>query len=180
MELTSDNLFAFVLRRFKQKENKNKTEKETIFKISKGPNSPKDENKNLNKFDLIKYFYVLIINNSNLSNILYNSIDPFINECFNNLQYLSITDNYIRSLDFILYLPNLFFLDIHGNPLEDLTALNIKNIFGYLRLSVEIFNERKILSIYDLKCGILDIDLRDKNIEKIFNMNNHHICMINN
>ena len=180
MELSSDNLFAFVLRRFKQKENKNKTEKETTFKISKGPNSPKVENKNLNKLDLIKYFYVLIINNSNLSNILYNSIDPFINECFNNLQYLSITDNYIRSLDFILYLPNLFFLDIHGNPLEDLTALNIKNIFGYLRLSVEIFNERKILSIYDLKCGILDIDLRDKNIEKIFNMNNHHICMINN
>ena len=180
MELSSDNLFAFVFRRYKQKENKNKPEPEPTFKISRRQNSPKVENKKLNESELKKYFHALIVNNSNISNVLYNSIDTLINECFNNLEYLSITNNYIRSLDFILNLPNLFYLDIHGNPLEELSALNTKNIFGYLRLSVEIYNEKKILNIYDLKCGIFDIDLRDKNTKKIFNLNNHHIGMINN
>ena len=71
-------------------------------------------------------------------------------------------------------------MDAFGNPLEDLSALNSKNIFGYLRLSVELFNEKKILEIFDLQCGILDMNLNDKNNMKIFNMNNHQICMINN
>ena len=179
MELSSDNLFAFVLKKFKQKENKNKQDNTPIFKISRKKISPKKELK-LNKSDLINYFHAIIINYSNISNILYNSIDPFINECFNNLEFLSITNNYIRSLDFILNLPNLFFFDVFGNPLEDLSALNKKNIFGYLRLSIEAFNEKKILNIFDLQCGILDIELKDKNNMKTFFTNNHLICMINN
>ena len=178
MELSSDNLFAFVLRRYKQRENKKKQE-ENKFQIFIRQNSPKDSKNHKNK-EIINFFQALIINNSNISNVLYNSIDPFINECFDNLEYLSITNNYIRNLDFILKLPNLFFLDLFGNPLEELTALNNKNIFGYLRLSVESFNEKKILNIFDLVCGILDIDLKDKNTMKLFCLNNHHICMINN
>ena len=178
MELSTDNLFAFVLRRYKQKENKNK--QVTIFKIGRRQISKNKEENKENKTDIIKYFYALIINNSNISNVLYNSVDSFIKECFNNLKYLSITNNYIRSLDFLLYLPNLYFLDIHGNPLEELDALNHKDIFGYLGLSVEVYNEKKILSIFDLKCGILEIDLKDKNTLRLFLVNNHHICTINN
>ena len=177
MELSSDNLFAFVLRRYKQKENKNSREQSPKFQ---NVIKPKKEEKKLKNIEIINYFNGLIINNSNISNVLYNSIDPFINECFNKLEYLSITNNYIRNLDFILHLPNLFFLDLFGNPLDEFAALNIKNSFGYLRLSVESFNEKKILNIFDLKCGILDIDLKDKNTMRSFNINNHHICMINN
>ena len=178
MELSTDNLFAFVLRRYKQKENKNK--QVTIFKIGRRQISKNKEENKENRTDIIKHFHALIINNSNISNVLYNSIDSFIKECFNNLKYLSITNNYIRSLDFLLYLPNLYFLDIHGNPLEELEALNHKDIFGYLGLSIEVYNEKKILSIFDLKCGILEIDLKDKNTLRLFSVNNHHICMINN
>ena len=180
MELYSDNLFAFVLRRFRQKENKNKQEENKRFQMSIKTNSPQMGNKNYKNPELINYFHALIINNSNISSVLYNSIDPFINECFNNLEYLSITNNYIRNLDFILKLPNLFFLDLFGNPIEELAALNNKNIFGYLRLSIEFFNEKKILNIFNLICGILDIDLKDKNIIKLFSINNHHICLVNN
>ena len=178
MELSTDNLFAFILRRYKQKENKIK--QVITFKIGRRQISQNKEEKKENKSDIIKYFHALIINNSNISNVFYNSIDPFVKECFSNLKYLSITNNYIRSLDFLLYLPNLYFLDIQGNPLEDLDALNHKNIFGYLGLSVELYNEKKILSIYDLQCGILEIDLKDKNTLRLFSVNNHHICMINN
>ena len=180
MELSSDNLFAFVLRRYRQKMNKESREQSPRMQISIRQNSPKKDDNFYKNNGLIKYFYALIINNSNISNIFYNSVDPFINDCFNNLEFLSITNNYIRNLDFILKLPNLFFLDLYGNPLEELSALNNKNIFGYLRLSVELFNEKKVLNIFDLKCGIFDLDLKDKNTMRIFSMNNHHISMINN
>ena len=181
MELSSDNLYAFLLRKYKQIDNKNKLNISPSHQIpSIKHNFLKKEDKKINNSKIIEYFHALIINNLNISNILYNSIDPFINECFNNLEFLSITNNYIKNLDFILYLPNLLFLDLFGNPLEQLTALNNKNIFGYLRLSVESFNEKKILSIFDLQCGIFEIDLKDKTILKTFNSNNHHICMVNN
>ena len=180
MELSSENLYYFVFRRYKQRENKKKQELPQKFKISKMVLNPKNIEKKENKQEIINYFNTLIVNNSNISNFSYNTIDPFINECFSNLEFLSIANNYIRSLDFIVHLPNLFFLDAFGNPLEDLSALNSKNIFGYLRLSVELFNEKKILEIFDLQCGILDMNLNDKNNMKIFNMNNHQICMINN
>ena len=178
MELSSDNLFSFVIRRYKQKENKDS--RESNLRFLKRQNSPKKEEKIIKSFEFVKYFHALIINNSNISNILYNSVNPFIKECFDNLEFLSITNNYIRNLDFILHLPNLFFLDLFGNPLEEFNALNNKNLFGYLRLSIELFNEKKVLNIFDLKCGILDIDLKDKNTMRIFNMNNNHISMINN
>ena len=180
MELTSDNLFGFVLRRYKQKANKKKQTQNFMFSKTIRKNYPNKEERKISNKEIIKYFHALIINNSNISNILYNSIDPLINECFNNLEFLSIANNYIRNIDFILKLPNLFYLDLFGNPLEELSALNKKNIFGYLRLSLEIFNEKKILNIYDLQCGIFDMELKDKNKTLIFSHNNHHICMINN
>ncbi len=180
MELSSDNLFAFVIRRYKQKENKNSRGQSPRMQMTIKQNSPKKDEKIIKNNKVINYFHALIINNSNISNVLYNSFDPFIKECFNNLEFLSIANNYIRNLDFLQHLPNLFFLDLFGNPLEEINALNNKNIFGYLRLSIESFNEKKILNIFDLKCSILEIYLKDKNTMKLFGTNNHHISMINN
>ena len=109
MDLSSDNLFAFVFRRYRQKENKNSREQSPKMSISKKQYSPLKEENIIKNNKVINYFHALIINNSNISNVIYNSIDPFVNECFNNLEYLSITNNYIRNLDFLLHLPNLFF-----------------------------------------------------------------------
>ena len=174
MEITSYNLFNFVLRRYKKKEYKQKIK----FKKDDEQNLTKEEKK-ISYKEIINYFNALIINNSNLSNIIFNSFNPLIEECFNNLEFLSMANNKIRNIDFIDNLPNLFFLDLFGNPIEDFTALNRNNIFGYLRLSVEFYNEKKIFNIHNLKCGILDLELKDKNKIKLFLQNNHHICMIN-
>ena len=179
MELTSDNLFLFIIKKYKYRENKLKRK----FKLEKNKiniKKPVISGNKEEKSKIKKYSKGLIINNSNISNFNYNSVDPFINDCFTNLEYLSITDNYIKNLDFLPKLPNLFYLDLYRNPLEDLTALNNKNIFGYLRLSVELYNEKKILNLYDLHCGILDIELRQKKYLKVFNMHNNHVCMLNN
>ena len=180
MELSSDNLFAFVFKKYKLTMNRDKKGEFPKYQISLKRNANEEEIKKSIYSEIINYFSALLINNSNISNIIYNSIDPLVNECFNNLEYLSITNNLLRNLNFILNLPNLFFLDLFRNPLDELTALNNKNIFGYLRLSVEEFNENKILNIFNLQCGILDLDLKDKTIMKMFHFNNHHICMANN
>ena len=179
MELTSDNLFLFIIKKYKYNEKrlKKKLSSENNKQIIKQicTSRTKDE-----QLKIRKYIKGLIINNSNISNILYNTVDPFINDCYKNLEYLSITNNYIKNLDFIMKFPNLFYLDLYRNPLEELTALNNKNIFGYLRLSIELYNEKKILNIYNLQCGILDIELKNKKYLKIFNMHNNHICLLNN
>ena len=179
MELTSDNLFLFIIKKYKYNEKrlKKKLSSENNKQIIKQicTSRTKDE-----QLKIRKYIKGLIINNSNISNIVYNTVDPFINDCYKNLEYLSITNNYIKNLDFIMKFPNLFYLDLYRNPLEELTALNNKNIFGYLRLSIELYNEKKILNIYNLQCGILDIELKNKKYLKIFYMHNNHICLLNN
>ena len=138
-------------------------------------NQPKkDEN-------IEKYFTMIILNESNISNFIYNSsLNQKIIFCFNHLEYLSITNNYLINLNFIINFPDLFYLDVYGNPLEDFDALNYKNIFGYLRLTVEKFHEKNILSIYGLNCSILDIDIKDKNVLRYFKINNPNIIMLNN
>ena len=128
-----------------------------------------------------KYFIMIILNESNISNFIYNSsLNQKINICFNNLEYLSITDNYLINLNFITNLPELFYLDAYGNPLEEFEALNYKNIFGYLRLTVDNFHEKKILAISGLNCSILDFYIEDKTILRIFKINNPNIMMLNN
>ena len=179
MELTSDNLFLFILKKYRYNQNKLKRksspENDNQNNIKISPNKTKTD-----ELKLKQYTKGLLINSSNISNILYNTVDPFVKECYRNLEYLSIIENSIKNLDFIMKFPNLFYLDLYRNPLEDLTALNNKNIFGYLRLSVELYNEKKILNIYNLKCGILDIDLKHKKYLKIFTMHDNQIIMLNN
>ena len=103
-----------------------------------------------------------------------------INIYFNKLEYLSLTNNYLINIDFIVNFPELFYLDVLGNPLVEFSALNDKNIFGYLRLTVEKFNEKKVLSIKGLNCIILDLDINDKKTLKNFKLNNPNIIMLNN
>jgi len=123
---------------------------------------------------------IIMLNESNIANFIYNSINPKIVICFNHLQYLSITHNYLINLNFILRMPDLFYLDVFGNPLDDFSSLNRKNIFGYLRLSVDKFHENKILNLSGLNCAILDIEIKDKITMKLFRINNPNILMINN
>ena len=128
-----------------------------------------------------KYFIMIILNESNISNFIYNSsLNQKIFMLFNKLEYLSLTNNYLINLNFIVNFPDLYYLDVLGNPLEDFDALNYKNIFGYLRLTVESFHEKKVLSIKGLNCIILDLDINDKNILRSFKLKNPNVIMMNN
>ena len=183
MDLTSDNLFILIRKKFMQKLKK-RIDKDNNLSLSlfKKKNAIKEEvdKENINKTELLNYFSILILNDSNIYSLSYTSIDPFINSSFQNIQYLSLANNFMRKIDFILKMPDLFYLDVYGNPLEDITVLNYKNTFGYLRLSIEKFNEKKVLNVIGLCCGIFEIDIKEKSIIKLFKNNNSEICIFNN
>ena len=174
MDLTSNDLFYLIKKKIIDKIDKDK--KPSLPSITKRiellKNNKKEESTQI-------YFKGIILNASNISNFIYNSVNPKIHICFNNLEYLSITNNFLINLNFIINLPDLFYLDVYGNPLEDFYSLNYKNIFGYLRLSVDKFHENKILTISGLNCDILDLEIKDKTIFKAFKSNNKNILMFN-
>ena len=185
MDLTSEILFHLIKKKYilkLRKKRKLEREKDLSLPLFKKRNNKKetDEKDDINNDELLSYFFTLILNDSNIYSISYISIDPFINSCFQNIQYLSLANNFVRKIDFILKMPDLFYLDLYGNPLEDVTVLNYKNTFGYLRLSIERFNEKKVLNVMGLCCGIFELDLKEKSIIKLFKNNNNEICIFNN
>ena len=153
MDITSDLIFKTIEKKFKKKEN---NEKNNI--LTNG----------------------IILNHSKISSFIFNSKEPNIIYNFENLEYLSLTYNYLRNIDFIEYLPNIFYLDLFNNSIDDFTPLNKKNIFGYLRLSIDRFTENKILQINGLTIAIFDIEIKDIQLIKNIVYNNPNIIMINN
>ena len=178
MDLTTNDLYKQIKKLEKKNFERNAKPKRLSISIK---SRLEEKNQIKTEDNLEKYFVILILNESNISNFIYNSsLNQKINICFKNLEYLSLTNNYLINLNFIINFPELFYLDVFGNPLEEFDALNYKNIFGYLRLTIEKFNEKKILVVNGLVCSILDIDIKDKTILKLFKLNNPNILMLNN
>jgi Leucine-rich repeat (LRR) protein len=115
-----------------------------IYSLIVRHNSKKNQSKN-NKIDENDLILTngIIMNNSNISSIIYNSIEKNIVYNFKKLEFLSLRNNSLRNIDFIVKLPNLFYLDLFQNSIEDFSSLLIKNIFGYLRITIDAFNEKK-------------------------------------
>ena len=178
MDLTTNELFLLVKKKalYKMNEDKKPILPSITLKIKQDLLNQQKKEENYENYSK----KIIILNESNISNFIYNSINPKIVMCFNNLKYLSITNNYLINLDFILGMPDLIYLDVFGNPLDDFSSLNKKNIFGYLRLSMDKFQENKILNLSGLSCAILDIEIKDRITMKLFRINNPNILMINN
>ena len=164
MEITSEKLFSLIQKKMskKRKEKEEKNKKTLITE---------------NDFQILTYG--IIFNNSYISKITFNSIEKNILYNFENLEYLSLTNNSIRNIDFIKHFPNLYYLDLYNNLIDDFSSLNKKNIFGYIRLSIDHFNEKKILQIQGLTAIMFEINLRDNQILKGLIYNNPNILMLN-
>ena len=162
MNITTDRLFALIKKKFAWQK-KQKTKKNVLITSTN---------------DSI-YTTGLILNNSSLSSIIYNSIDESIITQFKNITYLSMTNNFLRKIDFIKNLPNLYYLDLYNNSLEDYSPFNVKNIFGYLRFSVDHFNHKKLLALNKFVCSIIEIEIDDLNVLKTFKNNNQNVIIVN-
>ncbi len=160
MNITSDIIYSLIEKKFHKKSKK--------------------ENKKQNNEEIELLTKGIIYNNSSISKLTFNSKEPKIIYNFENIEYLSLTNNNLRNINFIEYLPNIYYLDLFNNPIDDFSPLNIKNIFGYLRLSIDHFNENKVLQITGLTTVIFDIELKDTQLIKSFIYNNPNIIMINN
>ena len=159
MNITSDIIYSLIEKKFHKKSEKEKSKQNN------------EENEILTKG--------IIYNNSSISKLIFNSKEPRIIYNFENIEYLSLTNNNLRNIDFIEYLPNIYYLDLFNNPIDDFSPLNIKNIFGYIRLSIDHFNENKVLQIKGLTTVIFDIELKDTQLIKNIVYNNPNIIMIN-
>lgn len=138
----------------------------------------------------------MIVNEKNLSSILeeeYNDHKVMclnlmnINELqFNNLifekvEILCLAFNDIYEVNFIQYFPNLYCFDLRGNNLINLNFLNEKKTFGYLAMSVQKYNQAKILDVYDLNIGIMILEnIENQNYLEKFKENNPNILRFNN
>ena len=117
----------------------------------------------------------IILNSYNISSFTLKK-DPL----FQNIEFLSLQNNLLRDINFIKGLHNLYYLDLYKNSIEDFEPLNRKNIFGFLHISVEHFNEKKILQVKRLSVGIMRLDIEEKSYIKLFLNNNPNIIVLNN
>ena len=149
------------------------------YNIEAKKSNSKEQNQNY-FVKVEKNYHCLILNSLNISILKYTPLTQYLKDCLDKIQYISLKDNHIRSLHFIKHLPNLYYLDISDNPLDEIDSLNYKNIFGYLKLSLERYSEKKILDIYGLYCGIFELKLNDESLLTLFKNNNPFICSFNN
>jgi len=97
---------------------------------------------------------------------------------FLTIEFLSLQNNNISNINFIKFLPNLWYLDIRNNPLDNYEILNIKNVFGFLGLPIDKYCEKSLLQIKRLCVGILYVNL-DDTLKKYFLSNNPNILLFN-
>ena len=120
------------------------------------------------------YYKGLIFNSVEINKIILDK-----KNIIQNLQYLSLSNNNITHIDFIIHLQNLYYLDITNNPIIEFEPLNIKNIFGFLSLIIENYHEKKILQIKGLNVGIMKMEIENKHYIKPFLIYNPNIIELN-
>ena len=100
---------------------------------------------------------------------------------WHQIEYLSLRNSLIKNIDFIINMPNLFYLDLYQNPIEIYTPLLTSNTFGYFSFSPPLnYFEQKILTIEKLNVIFLMADIKDQNIQKNFLQKNPNIMVLNN
>ena len=97
------------------------------------------------------------------------------------IEFLSLRNSLIKNIDFIINMPNLYYLDLYQNPIESFSTFSISNSFGYLCFSPPPnYFEQKILSIEKLNTIFVLADIKDLSIKKTFLQKNPNIMVLNN
>lgn len=114
----------------------------------------------------------------NLSSL--NIVSLNIANIWENIEYLSLSQNCIKSITFLQKFPNLFYLNLSNNPIESYEIFNKFNSFGYLSLTPpESFLEKQILTIKKINCVILNLPIKNEETKNKFISNNPNILIFN-
>ena len=99
---------------------------------------------------------------------------------FNQIECLSLQNNFIRNISFVHHLPNLYYLDLMGNNIENYKPLIKHGTFGFLSLSPpKNFLEKKILTLKQLNLIIFQVDIEDKSIYNNLITGNPNVLVLN-
>ena len=123
-------------------------------------------------------------NNLELNTIIFNNAQIYsfeIKNSFNQIECLSLRDNFIKNISFLLNFPNIYYLDLYGNPIENYKPLVKIGTFGFLCISPPLnYFEKIILSLKSLNVVILQAEIKDKGIYNNFLIRNPNILVFNN
>ena len=99
---------------------------------------------------------------------------------FNQIECLSLQNNYIKNISFLHHLPNIYYLDLFGNHIDNYKPLIKHGTFGFLSLSPsKNYFEKKILTLNYLNVIILQIEIDDKSIYNNLITGNPNILVFN-
>ena len=123
-------------------------------------------------------------NHSQINTIILNSASIYsfeLKNIYNQIECLSLKDSFLKNISFILNLPNIYYLDLFGNPIENYKPLIKIGTFGFLCISPPLnYFEKQILSLKSLNVIILQAEIKDKGIYNNFLMRNPNILVLNN
>ena len=122
-------------------------------------------------------------NNGSINTIIFNSSQIYSYEIKNiyQIECLSLRNNFIKNISFLLNLPNLYYLDLYGNPIENYKPIIKLGTFGYLSISPPLnYFEKQILSLKSLNIVIFQAEIKDRGIYNNFLMRNPNILVFNN
>ena len=98
----------------------------------------------------------------------------------NQIECLSLQNNYIKNISFLHHLPNIYYLDLFGNHIDNYKPLIKHGTFGFLSLSPsKNYFEKKILTLNYLNVIILQIEIDDKSIYNNLITGNPNILVFN-
>ena len=121
---------------------------------------------------------------SQINTIILNSASIYsfeLKNIYNQIECLSLKDSFLKNISFILNLPNIYYLDLFGNPIENYKPLIKIGTFGFLCISPPLnYFEKQILSLKSLNVIILQAEIKDKGIYNNFLMRNPNILVLNN
>ena len=122
-------------------------------------------------------------NDGSINTIIFNSSQIYTFEIKNiyQIECLSLRNNFIKNISFLLNLPNLYYLDLFGNPIENYKPIIKLGTFGYLSISPPLnYFEKQILSLKSLNIVIFHAEIKDRGIYNNFLMRNPNILVFNN
>ena len=124
-------------------------------------------------------------NNLELNTMIFNNAQIYsfeIKNSFNQIECLSLRDNFIKNISFLLNFPNIYYLDLNGNPIENYKPLVKIGTFGFLCISLPLnYFKKIILSLKSLNVVILQAEIKDKGIYNNFLIRNpNNILLFNN
>ena len=122
-------------------------------------------------------------NDGPINTIIFNSSQIYSYEIKNiyQIECLSLRNNFIKNISFLLNLPNLYYLDLFGNPIENYKPIIKLGTFGFLSISPPLnYFEKQILSLKSLNIVIFQAEIKDRGIYNNFIMRNPNILVFNN